>query len=210
MNSKSFYICIIVAIVCLCVMHCIMTYDDVAKDDNPTTESMLQNGDMKVNIDSKQLMGRIGDGTGMSCIEFVTSDNDTLLLNRTSEFTGQDGRMYGSIQTETDNLYVLKTCDNGESVDVLVNLTELRTKWHCGGRGFSLAADSTAQPLGAESPRYKRWSLNNGLLLLTREMRHEAGQTEVVDTFRIVSLSPDTLVICDHIGELQTFSSSQN
>ena len=46
--------------------------------------------------------GHLGDGTGMSCLQLVTNEGDTLLLNNTDEQSCQDGLILGEIANYTD------------------------------------------------------------------------------------------------------------
>ncbi|MCF0195020.1 MAG: hypothetical protein HUK00_07595 [Bacteroidaceae bacterium] len=202
MKSKLFYLCLVVIIVGLCLLRWDTVVNERVAEDNDTLRIEVRDAAPR----DQYVNGYVGDGTGMSCVEFVTLDGDTLLLNRTSDLTGRDGEILGSLQTPGNNLFALLTSDNGESVDVMVNMTELRRQWQSNGQGFSLAADNTASPVGKSAPRYLRWHLHRDCILLTREMSGEGATTEVTDTMRIVSLSPDTLVLSDHFGDHITYA----
>ena len=55
----------------------------------------------------------------------ITDDGDTINVCRTAN-DGTDAKIYGSIKY--DNRYAMTTRDNGESLGVLINLTELDKK----------------------------------------------------------------------------------
>ena len=71
-------------------------------------------------IDST-LYGTSGE-FGMSTFTLITDKGDTLYVTRDHE-DGSMAQIYGS--TDYDQRYAMTTCDNGESIDVLINLSEL-------------------------------------------------------------------------------------
>lgn len=81
-----------------------------------------------VTIPDSALWGHMGEGTGMSVLEFITDNDDTLYLNRTSEVTGKDGVLKGDIRNYTDRFCILTT-DNGESLKLAINVTQLQEVW---------------------------------------------------------------------------------
>ena len=201
MNSKLFYVFVIVAIVSLCLMRWLTVRNQVAVDtDDICVELPSRNASTAQSIPF--VYGRLGDGTGMSCLEFITADGDTMLLSKTSEYTGREAVMIGSVLPDLYNVYGVVITDNGESVGVMVNMTELRTAW-CNqrGQGFVLNADNVAAPTG-QSPAYLRWDLYQDNLVLTRTVMHEGGSTEASDTMQLLSLDADTLVLRNSFGDI--------
>lgn len=71
------------------------------------------------------IYGTSTEDFGMSTFSMVTDKGDTLHVCRTAE-DGTDGKIYGSLQYH--QRYAMTTRDNGESVGVLINLTELDKK----------------------------------------------------------------------------------
>ncbi len=71
------------------------------------------------------LYGTSTEDFGMSTFSMVTDKGDTLDLCRTSD-DGTEAQIYGSV--EYNARYALTTRDNGASVGVLINLTELDRK----------------------------------------------------------------------------------
>ena len=200
MNRKILYSCLLAVIVLICIVLLMTRRSQVAVDDEAVTPEMMA-AKKKATASSSYIFGRVGDGTGMSCVEFITQQGDTLLLSKTSEFTGADALVIGSLQTEVDNLYAVRAIDGNSAIGSIVNLTELQTSWQRDGKGFLLSADSVAHPFGDDAPNYRRWRLADDRIVLERLVQHEGGATEVADTLGIVSLTPDTLVLRNHFGE---------
>lgn len=71
------------------------------------------------------IYGTSGEDFGMSTFCLITDRGDTLQVCRTAN-DGSDARIYGSI--EYGDRYAMTTRDNGESLGVLINLTELDKK----------------------------------------------------------------------------------
>ncbi len=74
------------------------------------------------------LWGHLGEATGMSVIEFITDDGDTLYLRKESEITGRSGIIYGSIRNYTDR-FCLTTTDGGETLLKAVNVSQMQELW---------------------------------------------------------------------------------
>lgn len=74
------------------------------------------------------LWGHLGEGTGMSVLEFITDKGDTLYINKESEITGKPGIIYGSIRNYTDR-FCLTVAEGGETLVKAVNVTEMQELW---------------------------------------------------------------------------------
>ena len=74
------------------------------------------------------LWGRLGEGTGMSVLQFITDNGDTLYINKESEITGRAGTIYGGIRNYTDR-FCITTTDGGTALLKAVNVTELQETW---------------------------------------------------------------------------------
>lgn len=68
------------------------------------------------------IYGTSTEDFGMSTFSMVTDQGDTLFVARTSN-DGQDAKIYGSVVY--GQRYAMTTRDDGESLGVLINLTEL-------------------------------------------------------------------------------------
>ncbi len=160
--------------------------------------------DSVITLPDSTLYGRLGEGTGMSCLEFITENGDTLVLNKMSEYTGEYGNILGTIENYTDRFGIV-TADNNQCVHVAVNINQLAQRWKSVENkkdGFQLNEDGTASPLSQTSPQYTAWRLYNGRLLLNVKVMGEYGEEIRTDSTTIVSLDPNTLVIRDHNNQI--------
>lgn len=76
-------------------------------------------------VTDSTIYGKASEDFGMSTFGMITDDGDTLNVCRTAN-DGTDAKIYGSIKY--DDRYAMTTRDNGESLGVLINLTELDKK----------------------------------------------------------------------------------
>ncbi len=74
------------------------------------------------------LWGHLGEATGMSVMEFITDNGDTLYLKKESEITGRGGIIYGSIRNYTDR-FCVTTTDGGETLQKAVNVSQMQELW---------------------------------------------------------------------------------
>ena len=81
-----------------------------------------------ITMPDSALWGHLGEGTGMSVLQFITDSGDTLYLNKESEYTGHLGTIYGSIRNYTDR-FCITTTDNGETLLKAINVTEMQELW---------------------------------------------------------------------------------
>lgn len=81
-----------------------------------------------ITMPANSIWGHLGEDTGMSVLEFVTDDGDTLYINRSNEDTGQDGIIQGSIRNYTDHFCITVTDDSTNLIKA-VNVTELQEIW---------------------------------------------------------------------------------
>ena len=74
------------------------------------------------------IWGHMGEDTGMSVLEFITDDGDTLYINKTNDRTGEDGIIQGSIRNYTDR-FCITVADDSTNLIKAVNVTELHEIW---------------------------------------------------------------------------------
>ena len=74
------------------------------------------------------IWGHMGEDTGMSVLEFITDDGDTLYINKTNDRTGEDGIIQGSIRNYTDR-FCITVADDSTNLIKAVNVTELQEIW---------------------------------------------------------------------------------
>ena len=74
------------------------------------------------------IWGHMGEDTGMSVLECITDDGDTLYINKTNDRTGEDGIIQGSIRNYTDR-FCITVADDSTNLIKAVNVTELQEIW---------------------------------------------------------------------------------
>ena len=141
------------------------------------------------------LWGHLGEDTGMSTLQFITDGGDTLDVFRTSQYTGEDGRMLGEVRNYTDR-FAITLGEGNETLVTAINVTQLARHWDTDDGRMDLKADGTVSCKGLP---YNGWKLWNGHILLSSEQQQEYGKATRVDTMEIVVLDDDSLVIQDHI-----------
>lgn len=158
-------------------------------------------------VPDSTLYGRLGEGTAMSCLEFITEDGDTLMLNKMSEYTGRYGEILGTIENYTDR-FGITTTDNNESVGTAINVTQLAQTWKSvenRENGFRLDEGGKASPLSDASQQYSAWQLHNGRLLLYAKVMGEYGEEMRTDTATILCLDMDSLILRDRNNQVHKY-----
>ena len=144
--------------------------------------------------------GVIGDGSSMNVIEFINDDGDTLYINK----SGQDVMGGLVVGDELEVIYNITKEDVFASV--AVNLTSLQHIWSqrgADGREQSLELDSEGRASTYNMlVDYDSWEVKDGLLLLHSPKKLGDEGPAVVDTFEIMQLTTDSLVLMN--GDLVT------
>ena len=131
--------------------------------------------------------GRMGSGTGMSALEFITEQGDTLELYRTDPYSGEDGLLRGEIRNASDRFAVTLSADK-ESMHTAINVTQLEEIWD-----------------KAQTTPYDGWQLWNGRMLLSSKQKQEVGTMTRIDTAEILWLDRDSLVVRNHLNQTISF-----
>lgn len=172
----------------LCVLCSLCMLYAGCKEESRTQEGGQQESDTLVTTKADStLWGRMGNGTGMSALEFITEQGDTLELYRTDPYTGDDGMLRGEIRNTEDRFAVTISADQ-ESMRTAVNVTQLEEVWK-----------------KAETAPYEEWQMWNGKLLLSSKQKQEVGTMNRIDTVDILWLDRDSLVIQNHLNQRITF-----
>lgn len=141
------------------------------------------------------LWGRMGDGSSMNVLEFITEKGDTLYLAKTSEQTQLEADMIGGLRNFTDR-YAITTrgaqVDEGLSIQTCINVSQMMGTWKNEQVKLSLFADGTADNGAAN---YTSWKVMNGKLVLSGKTNTEYGETDRIDTMTIVRLDDDSLFL---------------
>lgn len=121
--------------VAVCGMSIISCHDGRTDSTYSTSEEQKTNSAsshpdtlLVITMPENALWGHLGEGTGMSVLEFITDSGDTLYINKESEITGHIGIIYGSIRNYTDK-FCISTTDGGETLLKAVNVTEMQELW---------------------------------------------------------------------------------
>ncbi|MBR6036255.1 MAG: hypothetical protein IKP41_04805 [Bacteroidaceae bacterium] len=144
--------------------------------------------------------GIIGDGSSMNVIEFVSDDGDTLYINK----SGQE--VMGGLVVGDELEVIYNVTKEDVFASVAVNLTSLQHIWSqrgADGREQSLELNPEGRAATYNmSIDYDSWEVKNGLLLLHSPKKIGDESPAVVDTFEIMQLTTDSLVLMN--GDLVT------
>ncbi len=141
--------------------------------------------------------GTIGEGTSMNVLEFIDDDGDTVYINMNSQAI-MGGEKAG------DEVQVVYNVTSEENVaSIAVNLTSLQHLWTqqgADGREQSLEINSNGRAATYDmSIDYESWEIMDGLLLLRSPKKLGDETPAVVDTFQIMELTEDNLVLMNGI-----------
>lgn len=140
-----------------------------------------------------EMHGTIGDGTSMNVMEFITDDGDTLYIN----VNGQAVMGGVSIGDEVEMIFNVAQEENVASV--AVNLTTLQHLWSQrakDGHRQSLELNQGGRASTYDmTVDYDSWQVKDGLLLLHSPRKVGEEKPAVVDTFEIMQLTTDSLVL---------------
>ena len=147
----------------------------------------------------EEIEGTIGDGTTMHSVEIVTDGMDTLYVEI------EQGLVAGGLRAgqRIDILY--RRTESGLVANAAVNISALEHLWtrprsQGGTQSLELDHGGHATTYDMEPLTYDRWSLHGGRLLLTCSKVPGVESSGFTDTFDIMMLTMDTLVISDENG----------
>lgn len=166
-----------------------------AQNDSDSTAAATDSASLAAQAaPSRELTGTIGDGTSMNVLELVTDSLDTLYIE-TSRIVVSGGLLAGqriNVVYHKDPEGLLATAATNISA-----LLHLWTRHDAQGHELSLELNPAghAATYGVTAPPYNAWRLHGGLLLLSTPRRAGVEQSGYTDTFDIMQLDPDTLVL---------------
>lgn len=165
-----------------------MSFQSCKDKENHTAPAQDSAPKQETIIADTALYGKLGESTGMSCVEIITNQGDTLTLNKVNEHTGEAGLLLGGTEHYNDAL-TITTDANKESIVTLVNINTLCRKWFCktDSLSLSLQEDKLVKSDWKEKD-YTSWTMCNAKLVLN-------NKELVSDTFSIQSLNQDSLII---------------
>jgi len=147
-----------------------------------------------------EVHGTVGDGTSMNVLEFVEDNGDTIYVQVNTH------AIMGGVHVG-DEMSVIFNVTQGENLgQVAVNMTALQHIWSQRGadgkeQSLELDAQGRASTYGM-SVEYEAWEVKDGRLLLRSPKRVGDESPAVVDTFEILQLTADSLVLMN--GDLMT------
>jgi len=147
-----------------------------------------------------EVHGTVGDGTSMNVLEFVDDNGDTIYVQVNTH------AIMGGVHVG-DEMSVIFNVTQGENLgQVAVNMTALQHIWSQRGadgkeQSLELDAQGRASTYGM-SVEYEAWEVKDGRLLLRSPKRVGDESPAVVDTFEILQLTADSLVLMN--GDLMT------
>lgn len=146
----------------------------------------------------REAVGTVGDGTSMHVLELVTDSLDTLYLE-TSSIVVSGGLVCGN------RVNVIYHRDaEGLTATAATNTTALEHLWTrraANGHTQSLEIDAGGRAATYDMPTaYSTWRLHGGQLLLSTPRQAGVEQSGYTDTFDIMLLNADSLVIAGAHG----------
>lgn len=144
--------------------------------------------------------GTVGEGTSMNVLEFINDEGDTLsiMIN--------DQTVIGGVAAGDEIMIVYNVKNDDYIASTAINLTALQHVWSQKG------ADGGEQSLeinpGGRASTYSMnidyssWEVRDGMLLLHSPKKIGDESPAVVDTFEIMQLTADSLVLVH--GDLVT------
>lgn len=137
--------------------------------------------------------GLIGDGSSMNVMQLIEKNGDTL------EILIADQMVMGGLIVGDEVDVVYNVVDENIVAQTAVNITALQHLWSQnvdGGVKKSLQIDSKGRATTYNmSIEYDRWALQDGVLLLSSPRKVGDERPTDVDTFQIMMLTEDSLVL---------------
>lgn len=144
--------------------------------------------------------GTIGEGSSMNVLEFLGDDGDTVYIR----VPGQ--AVMGGVRVGDEVQVIYNVSDDDIFASVAVNLTSLQHLWSqrgADGREQSLELNSGGRATTYNmAVDYDSWEVQAGQLLLRVPKRIGDESPAVVDTFEIMQLTSDSLVLMN--GDFMT------
>ena len=148
-----------------------------------------------------EVRGIAGDGTSMNVLELVTDGLDTLDIEIPVSMIA------GGVQAGDEVDVIYSKTDDGYMANIAINTTALQHLWtqprSTGGtQSLEISPEGHASTYDMPGVDYDAWSILNGQLLLHSPRKAAVESSGYTDTFDILLLTADTLVL----GNEQTHS----
>ena len=137
--------------------------------------------------------GVIGTGTSMNVLEFVSDNNDTLYVKVNNQ------AVMGGVKVGDEVILIYNVTPEENVASVAVNLTSLQHVWvqrSLDGQEQSIELDEGGRAATYNmSVNYDKWKVESGSLLLYSPKKVGDEGSVLADTFDIVYLTSDSLVL---------------
>jgi len=174
----------------------------IASCGNKNQQGNYENDVIDVNelsTTDKTKYGIVGAGTTMNQLQMINDNGDTLSVAISAAKEKQ--QMLGGL-SQGDRIAVMIAEENGQKVATeVVNLNSLLGHWIMPNPmdgsdyvGMTIKEGGIAESINQSSTFYKTWRIFNGKLILVAD-RDGGGDLEETDTFSILSLGADSLII---------------
>lgn len=162
--------------------------DPVPADSDSTAVPAAGQGGTSVD---KEVYGTIGEGTSMNEMEIITDRLDTLYV----EFNSSMVNGGTTVGDRVEMLY--RQTPEGNKGTLAVNVSALQHLWTRVGTDESLEINAKGMltTYNLRTAHYDHWSLSNGQLLLRSPKQLGSENAAYTDTFDILQLTADTLVL---------------
>lgn len=148
-----------------------------------------------------EVKGIVGDGSSMNVVEVITESGDTVYVSTPAQMVA------GGV-TAGDEIDIIYNEQDGEYVgSVAVNVTSLAQFWtksnaHGQEQGLELCPNGTVVTWNFGTVDYDLWKLEGGKLLLHSPVQVAKEMQEYTDTFLILNLDREELVLSSHDNEI--------
>ena len=164
------------------------------------SDSLLTDSVAEV-VNGIETRGTITDGSSMNVLEIVTDKKGTLDIEIPVTMVA------GGVQEGEEVDVIYSKTDEGLIATIAINLTSLQHLWtqprSTGGtQSLEISPEGHATTYDMPGVDYDSWSILDGRLLLHSPRKAAVESSGYTDTFDILLLTPDTLVL----GNEQTHS----
>lgn len=185
---SSPYIYIICVLVC-----CLAACKGKQKPTSETKTTTVKTVPVEVTPKFIETRGIIGEASSMNVLQLIEYDGDTL------DIVAPNQMIMGGLIVGNAVDVVYSIIDNNLVAQTAVNLTALQHLWSQSvGNGEKKSLEIDDKGLATTynmSIQYDRWAVRNGLLMLSTPKKVGDEKPANVDTFQIMMLTEDSLVL---------------
>lgn len=172
-------------------------------NENDTTQIKIESMPLP---DISEVVGIIGDGTSMNVLEIITENGDTM------EIECSNDRVVGGVEVGNKVSITYNNLGGEYHATTSINISALEHLWTqvgLDGHSQSLELNENGRATTYDmTVEYNKWSIENGMLLLYSPKKIASEQTVMVDTFEILELNDERLVLM--YGDFETIFDREN